>query len=100
MKILVDVVHPAHVHFFRHAMEQWRQDGDEVLVTARRKDVTLDLLRQMGVEAHELSTAGRGLGGLLREKAGRDFAMARIARKWGAQVLLSVSGPHSQRGVH
>ena len=70
MKILVDVVHPAHVHFFRHALERWREKGDEVLVTARRKDVTLDLLGQMGIGAHVLSTAGRGLGGLLWEKSG------------------------------
>ena len=27
MHILIDISHPAHVHFFRNAMEEWKARG-------------------------------------------------------------------------
>lgn len=45
MKILVDIGHPAHVHYFRNAIKILQQKGHQFLITTRDKEVTLDLLK-------------------------------------------------------
>ncbi len=46
MKILVDIGHPAHVHYFKYAIRALEKKGHEFLITTRDKEVTLDLLRR------------------------------------------------------
>ncbi len=48
MKILVDIGHPAHVHYFRNAIMALKEKGHEFLITTRDKEVTLDLLESYG----------------------------------------------------
>ena len=45
MRLLFDMGHPAHVHFFKNAIWELERRGHEVKVTARDKDVTIQLLR-------------------------------------------------------
>jgi predicted glycosyltransferase len=44
MKILFEVTHPAHVHFFKHTIWNLKDRGHDVFVEARDKEMTLDLL--------------------------------------------------------
>jgi predicted glycosyltransferase len=60
MKILVDIIHPAHVHFFRNAIALWKKKY-EVLVTSREKDITLELLGRFGIENKCLSIRQNGI---------------------------------------
>ncbi len=92
MNILVDIIHPAHVHFFRHAIDQWRRRGHRVAVTARRKDVTIELLDNFGIEYTTLSTVGRGLPGLMCELVLRDVRLWKFCRKFRPDVLTGISG--------
>jgi len=92
MKVLVDVTHPAHVHFFRHAVDALRRDGHDVVVTARDKDITLALLDEMNLEYHVLGSAGRGLTGLAGELIRRDWSLWRFARQVRPDVLTGVGG--------
>ena len=48
-QIVVDVNHPAHVHFFKYFIVEMRERGHEVLITASDKDVTIHLLNAMGL---------------------------------------------------
>jgi predicted glycosyltransferase len=41
MRILIDVLHPAHVHFFRNFHTEMEERGHELCITARSKDRTL-----------------------------------------------------------
>jgi len=92
VKILVDVIHPAHVHFFRYAIEIWRSHGHTVAVTAREKDVTVALLGELGIEHVVLSRVGRGRGGLLAELIRRDWRLWRFCRRFRPDVLTGISG--------
>lgn len=60
-RILVDIGHPAHVHLFRHAIHEWQQRGDQVLVLARRRGIIEKLLSEYGIEFQTISTARSGL---------------------------------------
>ena len=69
MKILFDMGHPAHVHFFKNTIWELEKKGHQVKVTARDKDVTIALLEAYGIahvvrgEGVRAPPAGRGLAG-------------------------------------
>jgi len=92
MKILIDIGHPAHVHFFARPIRLLRADGHDILVTSRRKDVALELLDELGVPHEPLSAAASGLAGFARELIARDRALIRVARRFGAERMAEIGG--------
>jgi len=92
MRILVDLLHPAHVHFFRHAIGSWQARGDEVLVTARDKDVTIDLLEAFGIPHVVLSSQATGPPGLAAEWGSRTARLVAAAHKFAPDVLMGIMG--------
>ena len=97
MRVLFDIVHPAHVHLYRHLHAELRAEGHETLVVARDKEVTLELLDAYGIEhewtgrAGSKSTPARAL-----ELAWRDVVLARHARRFRPDVVLT----RNPAGVH
>lgn len=57
MIILIDIGHPAHVHYFKNFIKIMRQKGHQILVTARNRECTLALLR-----TEEIPYISRGKG--------------------------------------
>ena len=92
MKVLVDICHPAHVHFFKNAIREWRAEGHAVHVTSRLKDVAVPLLDALGIAHEPLSGARAGAGGLARELISRDAAMVRTVRREKPDVLVALGG--------
>jgi predicted glycosyltransferase len=93
VRILIDILHPAHVHFFRHFRAQMLDRGHEVLVAARDKDVTIDLLDEFGIPHEVLSRRRRGSVGLAAELVERSARLARVARRFRADALTGIMGP-------
>ncbi len=89
--VLVDVCHPAHVHFFRHPIAELRERGFRVVVTSRQKEMATDLLDDLGIEHRTLSYSGR-LGGLATELVLRDLALIRVVRETRPAVITAVGG--------
>jgi predicted glycosyltransferase len=94
MRILVDVTHPAHVHFFKHAIWDWERRGHEVAITARDKGVAIELLDQYGFSYTDLGVAKQGLFGVGRELFARESQIYRIVRGTGPDVLTAISGAY------
>lgn len=92
MNILIDIIHPAHVHFFRHAISEFEKRGHKVAVTARQKDVTIELLANLGIPFTVLSRVGAGMGGLLWELVTRDIKLWKFCRSFRPDVLTGISG--------
>jgi len=92
MKILIDILHPAHVHFFKNAIREWKKRGHQVLVTARDKDVALDLLRVYKIDFVEISRIGKGISGLAKELIFRNLRLLRIVKKFKPDVMTGVAG--------
>ena len=67
MKILIDILHPAHVHFFRHFRNEMDRRGHTLLITARAKECSTDLLQRYGLGYTLVSRQRSGTAGLLRE---------------------------------
>jgi predicted glycosyltransferase len=57
MRILIDIGHPAHVHYFKNFIRIMKDKGHEFLIVSRDKEVTFQLL-----DAYNISYKSRGKG--------------------------------------
>lgn len=92
MRILLDITHPAHVHFFRNAIRQFQSEGDSVLITSRDKDITLQLLDQFGFDHQCLSVAKQGVMGLGLELSERGLKLIREVHRFRPNVAAAIAG--------
>ncbi len=93
MKILVDIGHPAHVHFYKNFIRRMEERGHKFLITARDKDVTLYLLNVYTINYKVVGRAGKGRLNLIREWLGRDWSIYAMARKFRPDILTGISNP-------
>jgi predicted glycosyltransferase len=92
VRILLDITHPAHVHFFRNAIEDWTKRGNDVVIAARDKDIVTDLLDRTGLNYKNLGSAREGLAGLGLELLLRDGRLLKFARDRKPDVLAGIGG--------
>ena len=92
MKILVDVSHPAHVHFFRHAARIWQYHGHVVKFVARNKEITFQLLEEYQIPYQDLSTMRKGMVGLGVELVEHQYRLTKIARSFKPDIMLNIGG--------
>ena len=92
MKILVEILHPAHVHVFRNAIQHWRDRGDEVLILSREKDCAIPLLDAYGLPHTSISSIGTRKGALFIEMGVRFTRMMKLARRFQPDLLIGIMG--------
>lgn len=92
MKLLFDITHPVNVHFFKHLIWQFSEAGHDVLVTARAKDVALDLLKTLNIPHVCISRRRSGLLGMGVELLARDMRLAKLVRKFRPDVMVAAEG--------
>jgi predicted glycosyltransferase len=93
IRVLFDVVHPADVHFFKNTISSLKARGDRVLVTSRRKDITLQLLDKYDIPHQKISNQGDNPAELFVELIKRDYSLWRIARGFRPDVFVSNNSP-------
>jgi len=49
MKVLIDIVHPAHVHFFKFIIRDLKKNHHQVIITSRKKTITEKLLEEENI---------------------------------------------------
>lgn len=92
MKILIDIVHPAHVHFFKYAISHWRAKGHQLLVVVREKENNIQLLKAYGIDYIKISDYAPGFWGLLVELISRDIKLYKLIRQFKPQVMVGIAG--------
>lgn len=95
MKILIDIGHPAHVHYFKNIIFELQKSKCEFLVVARDKEVSHKLL-----EAYNIPYISRGKGknsalGKLVYMLKADLQLYAIAKKFQPNFFLSVASPYA-----
>ncbi len=93
MRILIDVGHPAHVHFFKNFIWEMRKRGHELVITARDKDVALRLLKAYGIEYTVVGHASKRKFGLMVEWLKRDWKIYSLAKKFHPDILVGIHNP-------
>jgi uncharacterized protein len=94
MRILFDMGHPAHVHLFKNTIKKLKEDGHDIKITARNKEVTQALLTAYGLEYED---RGKIFTGILNKSLGMiqiDLKLLRIAKKFKPDILIGVSNPY------
>jgi predicted glycosyltransferase len=91
MSVLIDISHPAHVHFFRPLAHRLIADGVIVHIVARDKDVTARLLEASGLpfEVLAMPQPGKGLLSAAVELLRRSTQLRRRIRRLGVAVVLT-----------
>jgi hypothetical protein len=94
MRVLIDIGHPAHVHFYKNLINDLIKKGHTVQLTARNKEVTHALLKAYGFEFInrgdlKKSMIGKALGILFV-----DYTLYKIARQFKPDILLGVHNPY------
>lgn len=72
MKILLDIGHPAHVHYLKNLALEMQKRGHEFLFTTRKKEVTEDLLKKYNLNYISF-------GPSYKSKIGKIFGLLRFS---------------------
>lgn len=92
MRVLIDILHPAHVHFFRNFQAEMRARGHQVCVVARDKDRSVELLRAFDIPYQQISRQIDG-GKLVVEMAKRTPRLMKVMRSFKPDVMTGIMGP-------
>ena len=91
MNILIDINHPAHVHFFKHAIRILRERGHRVIITASKKEISFELLDEYGLQYVNLGNLGKSLASKILNLLIMDFKMFLIMLKEKPDVALGIA---------
>jgi len=97
MRIVVDVNHPGHVHYFKHFIWEMKKKGHEVLVTASEKDITFKLLEKYDLEFENMGSYGTSLVRKLANIPIIDIRYYRLMRSFKPDIFV---GFGSIRAAH
>ena len=95
MRIMIDIGHPAHVHYFKNFIRMMEKKGHEFSITARDKEVAHKLL-----QAYDLDYVTRGKGstylvGKFLYIFTADYLLFKHAKKFNPDIFLSFSSPYA-----
>jgi uncharacterized protein len=94
MKILIDIGHPSHVHYFRNLIRIMQGAGHEFFITARDKEIAQNLLSAYGIEYTSRGSGKSGLWGKIIYTLKTDKSLFRFAKKINPDLMLSCSSPY------
>lgn len=94
MKILFDIGHPAHVHFFYNPIKILIRQGHNVLVTSRTKDIATELLDNLDLQHKVLSEVSKksGVMSLMIELIYRDIKLSQIVNEFRPDIMAGIGG--------
>lgn len=95
MRILIDIGHPAHVHYFKNFYYLMSDRGHKILITARKKEVSHDLLNSNNLPFIDRGTGSNSMIGKLGYLPKANFILLKEAIKFKPDVFLSFSSPYA-----
>jgi len=97
MRIVVDINHPAHVHYFKYFIREMRKKGHEVLITASEKDITFRLLECYNLDFRNVGNYGDSLINKIINMPIIDFRYYKLMKSFKPDMLV---GFGSIRAAH
>jgi uncharacterized protein len=93
MRILIDILHPAHVHFFANFYQEMSNKGHELYLTGRVKDCAIELLEHYQIPYKCLSVQSGGTLSLGLELVQRSWRLKKHVKAFKPDVLTGIMGP-------
>jgi predicted glycosyltransferase len=94
-KILIDLGHPAHIHYFKHTISQLEDKGYKFKIIARDKEVLLDLLREYNITFVNRGKGKKSLFGKLCYTLYADLVVFWHSLFFRPNVYLSFASPYA-----
>ncbi len=95
MKILVDIGHPAHVHYFRNFIKIMEGKGHEFCVIARNKECTVELLKNYKIPFYSRGKGSNSLVGKLIYMFIADLRLLIKSIRFKPDIFLSFGSPYA-----
>lgn len=95
MDLIVNIGHPADVHFFKNMIWDLEKKGHNIKITARDKDVTLNLLDTYNLKYERL---GKHHKGQINKAIGMlkfDYRLYKVAKKFKPDILTGFGSPYA-----
>jgi len=95
MKIIIDIGHPAHVHYFKNFIRIMKVKGHEFLIIARDKEITFDLLQKYGIPYVSRGKGGKSLLSKIIYIPKADLIIYKKARLFKPDIFISFGSTYA-----
>lgn len=95
MKILIDLGHPAHIHYFKNFVRIMKAKGHEFTFVARDKEVLHTLLNHYNFNFTSRGKGKKSLLGKLFYILYADYVIYKVAKKFKPDIFLSFSSTYA-----
>jgi len=90
VKVLVNIGHPAHVHFYKNFIWEMERKGHEILIAAQRKEVTIDLLKAYNFKYKYIGKKYSGIIKKIIGKVYRNLLLYKLVKKYKPNILTGI----------
>ena len=100
MRVVVDINHPADVHFFKNFIREMEKRGHAILSTASRKEISYRLLDNYGFLYEKLGSYGKSLAEKMINIPLLDIRMFLAAKKFRPDIFVgfgSIRASHAAK---
>lgn len=94
MNFLIDLQHPAHLHFFRNVISRLKTQGHKVLITGRDKDILVELAHSYNIPVIVFGRARKGIIHLGIELFYRQWRLFKLIREFKPDVMMAIAGTY------
>jgi len=91
MRILIDIGHPAHVHYFKNLYRILKDKGHELCITSRDKEITFELLNHYQIPFIKRGKGGNNILTKILYILKADAIILNAALKFEPDILLGFS---------
>ncbi len=96
MKVLFDIGHPAHVHFFKYIIRNLEKDNHEIRICVReREDIVKKLLEYYDFNYKNLEKNKPGLFNKAIAMFKNDYKLIKISKRFNPDIYVSLASPYS-----
>jgi uncharacterized protein len=94
MKILIDIGHPAHVHYFRNIIKIMEERGHSFFIIAKNRNITYELLKHYNIPFVKRKDYPSTLIGKLINIPLTDLMVIKKAMQFKPDIMMGFSGTH------
>ncbi|MEX0906264.1 MAG: DUF354 domain-containing protein [Balneolaceae bacterium] len=99
MNILIDINHPAHVHYFRNLYKKLIVEGHKVIIVSRKKEIEQELLSQYNINFISRGRGGVSISGKFFYQVYAVFILVRLIRKHNIDKVISFMHPYGAQAA-
>jgi len=93
-KILIDIGHPAHVHYFRNFIKIMEGKGYQFMIASRNKEIAHYLLKKYDIPFIDRGKGQNGLVGKANYYFKAVHFIYKMAKTFGPGIILSFGSPY------